>query len=194
MLTIIKLNGPMGEKFGRNWKLDISSPAEALSLIDANKPGLFSWIKNNLSKYDKYRIICEYHDGRKERLMKDEYIIPGKIKKISFTPITLGSGAVGRIVVGIILIIIGVFTSYAGGGVLVSIGIGLVLGGAIELLSPRPKKEKFSDRKDGDNKPSYYFNGPANTIEQGSPVQLVYGRILSGSHAISASVGVEQIL
>jgi len=38
------------------------------------------------------------------------------------------------------------------------------------------------------------LDGPANTTEQGVPVQLIYGRCLVGSHPISMGVTVDQLM
>ena len=67
------------------------------------------------------------------------------------------------------------------------IGAALILGGVVELLSPRPKKDDKADTN------SFYFDGPTNTEQQGSPVPLIYGRMLVGSHPISASISVDEI-
>lgn len=39
MLTKIVLGGAMGRIWGKEWFLDVNSPAEAIQMINANKPG-----------------------------------------------------------------------------------------------------------------------------------------------------------
>jgi predicted phage tail protein len=188
MLTTVILEGAMGKQFGRKWELEPCSPAEALRIIDANKPGMFAWIKGNLQKYGRYRVICEYPDGRKDELDGDTFAMNGKPSKIRFVPLIEGASAAARFVVGAILLIIAyVFPPSA--PYLAPIGAGLMIGSAIEMLSPRPKNDTDSgERKD---KTSRYFDGPVNTSMQGVPVPLIYGRVLTGSHAISASLTIE---
>lgn len=189
MLTKIILEGPMGKQFGREWELAVDSPAEALRMINANKPGVFAWIKANLSKYENYRVSCEYEDGTTEDLDNDTFPLRRKLKSIHFTPLIVGAGGVGKIVVGVVMIVAGVVFQQPW---LVSMGINMAIGGVISALSPRPKKsrEAESARSDGT---SYFFDGPVNTTQQGVPVPLIYGRILTGSHAISANLTIDQL-
>ena len=69
-----------------------------------------------------------------------------------------------------------------------SMGAGLVMGGVAGLLTPQPTNANPAAANAQNT--SYYFNGPVNTTMQGVPVQLIYGRCLVGSHAISASMTV----
>lgn len=188
MLTKIRLDGVLGKKFGREWDLSVSSPAEALRLIEANKPGLRNWIINNQDKYNAYRVTCTYADGHEEDLNDTSYDMSRLgLASIRFTPSVEGSGAAGKIIVGAILIA----ASFVPGlQMLFPIGVALVLGGVIEALSPRPKK---TDSQNDTGINSYYFDGPANTETQGSPVPLIYGRVLAGSHTISASISIDEV-
>ncbi len=187
MLTKVILDGPLGKQFGKVWELAVNSPSEALRLIDANKPGVFNWIRANLKKYDAYRVLVEYEDGRKEDLDNDSYVLTRKAKSIRFVPVTEGAGNTFKIVVGIILIVVGFVVPGAQG--LIGLGAGLLLGGIAGMLAPKPDAVK-----DRESKNSYYFDGPTNTANQGVPVQLSYGRCLIGSHTISAAVTVDQLM
>jgi predicted phage tail protein len=68
-------------------------------------------------------------------------------------------------------------------------GVALAMSGVIEILSPRPKKTDGQE----DEKKSFYFDGAVNTEMQGRPIPLIYGRVLTGSHPISASISVDEI-
>lgn len=187
MLTKVILDGPLGKQFGKVWELAVNSPAQALRLIDANKPGVFTWIRSNLEKYAAYRVLVEYEDGRKEDLDNDTFVLERKAKTIRFVPVTQGAGNTFKIVVGVILIIVGCVVPGAQG--LIYVGAALVLGGIAGMLAPKPDA-----MKDKETKNSYYFDGPTNTTTQGVPVQLTYGRCLVGSHTISAAVTVDQLM
>ncbi len=187
--TKVYLDGAMGKQFGREWELFVQSPDEALRVIDANSPGVFSWVRTNMAIYAQYHVIVEYEDGRSEELSDDTYSVARKMTSIRFVPLTQGAGALGRIVVGAILIVGGVIFEQPW---MINVGASLAIGGVIEMLSPRPSKG--SSDKAGDNKTSYFFNGPTNTTGQGVPVQLIYGRVLAGSHAISAAITVDQVI
>lgn len=194
MLTKVILEGPMGKKFGKEWELDVESPSEALRLIEANKPGLFAWIKQNLEKYSEYNVVCEYEDGSIESLDDESYKLNRQCTVIRFVPVIKGAGSTFRVVLGIVLIIVGVFTTIFGdySGSVIMLGVGLLASGVAQMLAPKPKMNDNSG-SDGRGEGSYFFDGPANTSTQGVPVQLIYGRCLVGSHTISAAVSVDQL-
>lgn len=190
-LTKVILEGPLGKQFGREWEFAIDSPREALKMVDANKPGVFGWIKQNLAKYSRYQVICERRDGTVEELDNDSYPLnQGNLKSVRFVPVIEGASNVFKVVVGIVLVVVGAVFQQPWA---VKIGVSLIVGGVIGALSPRPKMDSSGNRE-GDSKASYLFDGPANTTAQGSPVQLIYGRILAGSHSISAAVTVDQLM
>lgn len=189
MLTKIRLDGVMGKKFGKDWELDVSSPAEALRLIEANSPGLRHWIVANAKTYDAYRVTCVYEDDREEDLVDETYqMLRQNLKEIRFSPTVAGASGVVKAIVGVIAIAVAYFVPGPWSPYLYKIGAALILGGVIEMLSPRPKTGQNEESKS-----SFYFDGPANTERQGAPVPLVFGRVLAGSHPISASISVEEI-
>lgn len=188
-LTKVILDGPMGTRFGREWDLAVSTPAQALQLIEANKPGLTAWIRGNASKYANYRVSITDSAGKKMRLDGDTFNLHrSQPAIIRFTPVTAGASAGLRIVVGVALMISAIWLGppafYAGAS--------MALGGLIEILSPRPKTSTESSSDDSIN--SYYFNGPTNTTTQGNPVPLIYGRCLVGSQAVSSVITIDQMM
>lgn len=191
MLTTVRLDGVMGKKFGKSWELAVSSPAEALRMIEANRPGLRAWVVANQAKYDAYRIVCVFENGREEILDEDTFPIHrGQLKSIRFTPVVSGaSGSIGKIVVGALLIAASFIAPTAISPYLFNIGASLILGGIIETLSPRPKTQNSN----GEDISSFYFDGPVNTDRQGAPVPLIYGRVMAGSHPISASINIDEV-
>ncbi len=194
MLTKVILEGPMGKEFGREWELDIESPREALCLIDANAPGVFRWIRNNLKKYERYQVICEYENGQTEALSDTEYTNRHVAKVIRFVPLVDGAGSDGGIIqtiLGVVLIVVGVWNSNPN---LVAAGLSLMIGGIVSMLSPHPSKPDIEKDEQTNGVASYYFDGPTNTTGQGNPVQLIYGRTLVGSHTISVSATVDQLM
>ncbi len=190
MLTKVRLDGVMGKKFGKDWEFEVSSPAEALRMIEANKPGLRRWVVENIETYNAYRVTCVYEDDHEEDLSDESYqLVRKNLKEIRFTPTVAGASGVAKIIVGAIMIAVGYFVPGPWSPYLYKIGAALILGGVIEALSPRPKTKN----SDEGNETSYYFDGPANTEKQGAPVPLVYGRMMTGSHTISASISVDEV-
>lgn len=189
MLTKVRLDGAMGKKFGEEWNLQVATPAEALRLIEANKPGLRAWLIANAQTYNGYEVICTYVDGREEHLHDETFLLErDQLSEIRFVPVVIGASGVVKAVVGVIMVVAGVYFDQPW---LVKLGATMILGGVIEALSPRPKTGTNGNDEGRSN--SYYFDGPANTEIQGSPVPLIYGRLLVGSHPISASITVDEV-
>ena len=77
------------------------------------------------------------------------------------------------------------------GGLGMGIGIALTLSGIAQLLSPTPQVSSNGTEGEED-KPSFVFNGPVNRTEQGGPVTIVYGEIITGSVVGGGSIDVEE--
>lgn len=179
----------MGKALGREWKFqNIRSARHAIAMVNANTGKAFAWVRDNLKKYANYRVLLEYEDGRKADLDTREFtgMKQRGLKTLRFVPMVAGASGVARIVLGVAIMIVG-----WGNPAAISIGASLALGGVVELLSPKPKKQTASE---SENTNSHYFNGAANITDQGAPVQLIYGRCKVGSQAISASMTVDQLL
>ena len=65
-------------------------------------------------------------------------------------------------------------------------GISLLTAGVTSLMTPMPKFGDFREIEDGGSA-SYLFAGPENTIQEGGPVFVAYGRLLVGSHVIQSA-------
>src|SRR5687768_8437478 len=98
MLTQVTLYGPLADEFGKDWELDVSSPGEAMRLINANRPGFFNWVRGNLDKYDRYKVIVDYHNGKTEHLDEETIMIERKVRRIRIAPIVTGAGAIGKMI------------------------------------------------------------------------------------------------
>lgn len=199
MLTKIYLEGAMGRNFGREWTLDIHTPAEALQLIQANIPRFGQWIRDNLKRYEKCMIICKYADGRVEALDEKTMLMHKEAKEIHFVPTVYGAGKFMGAIVGAVMIVVGALCWWAGGGAwgvgpgislfgqsMIVAGAGLLLSTVVTAIMGRVKGNSGSD----DDQTSYYFNGAQNTTRQGVPVPLIFGRCKVGSAVISSSINV----
>ena len=208
MTTLVVLDGAMGDLFGREWDLHITSPVDALRIIDANNPDFLRWVRENLNTYEGYSVTCTYSNGVEAQISEQELLIDGEIEKLRFTPIVMGSGSNEiKLIVGIVILIavtyvtlgtgtpgaaLTLFGSKMAASIAVTtataIGVGLTMQGITGMMASTPSQNKGKDTK------SYYFNGAENTEGQGFPVPLIYGkRVLVGSHAISLDVSVNNI-
>lgn len=200
-LVHIQLGGALGKRFGRHWHLRASNAAQAINLIDANRPGLNAWIRRNAKVYDRYHVQVTTKNGASWSVDETEYMMKGvgkDVNKIRITPIPKGRG--GRtlgyvqVAIGAAMVIVGAFTEVFSAGTssqLVIAGIGMMMGGLVQILSPQAKNPEV---RQADNSDSFYFDGPQNTTNQGNPVQLNYGEeILVGSQIASSSITIDQI-
>ena len=184
-LTTIKLCGELGKKFGKTHKFAVASVAEAVKAMTVILPGFQSELMTRKDRGMAYAVFID-----KDNVGREEFANPVAGRTIKFVPILQGSknGGILQIVLGIVLIVVGAFTSYAGGSALISMGISMVLGGVINLLSPQ---QNISSKNNPNNGTSYNFSGPINTAAQGNPVPLLYGRMIVGSAVISAGIYAE---
>ena len=139
----------------------------------------------------------------------------------SITPVVAGAGGgFGRILLGAALIAVAIaapgagFSFAAGGftttgvaGTLVAspgfalasslaaaagtLGIGLVLSGVAQLLSPQPG---LQDLDESVRLESFSFSNVVNTARQGLPVPIAYGRVFVGSAVISSGLNVKEVM
>jgi predicted phage tail protein len=183
----IFLGGKLGKLFGFEWSLFIKSPAEAIRAINANTKGEFlRYIeKRGVEKYYKISI-----NSTKNRISEKELTKESDISILYISPIIKGnSSGIGKIIAGVVLIIIGAILIYTGigagfGAYAINLGVGLIVGGIIQLLTPMPTPPK--DRGDTQTAQSKLLSTP-NSIEQGSPLPIIYGRGLASSIPVSVS-------
>jgi predicted phage tail protein len=204
-MTTIYLTGRLGQLFGKEWKLDVFSPAEAVRAININTKGKFrDYLEKNKNKF--YKIAVQ---NKKNLLDKEELENRSGHSDIYVMPALKGSSSgIGKILAGVALIAL-TFVTFGGtapllaGGFLglsassaLTIGIGLgaslILGGITQLLTPTPN----FNTNPGDNsedRQSTLFQGNAASIYQGGSVGLIYGRALVAPMPICISAGTADV-
>ena len=221
------LDGILGDKFGREWNLDVASPGEAIIAINSQRKNFKTW----LIEADKEGLCFEVlfgdnEDEGVEDLIELVHPLP-EGKTITFVPIVEGSDNKGRgmikMAIGIAMIVISQGTAspqafevmmpgmaVPGGGtvgagaVLVpgtggawaaggwaniavgQLGWGLTFSGAAMYLTP-----EIADPEGANEDTNFLFNGAVNTVKQGVPVPVVYGRMGTGSVTAAASLFTE---
>jgi predicted phage tail protein len=185
-LTTIRLYGPLGAMFGRVHQMAVENAAEAVRALCSQLPGFERYLTE--SKDKGYGFAVFYG---KNNLKEEDLKVPAFGEDIRIAPIILGSKSGGwfNVIVGVVLIVVGVVVNYfapGAGAPFIKMGIGLVVGGVVQLLAPVPKGMGARDRPE--DRPSYAFNGPINTQAQGNPVMVVYGEVISGSAVLSAGI------
>lgn len=196
-LKTIRLYGVLGAKFGREHKLAIDSPREAIKALSVLYDGFEQFLANAHLKGLEFAVF-----KGKRNITEDELHLDTS-DDIRIAPVIKGSkrGGFFQTILGVAMIGAAAFLSgglsvafTAGGtwgGALAMGGAAMALGGVIQMLSPQPRG--LSIRQDADNKPSYAFGGAVNTTAQGNPVPLFYGldRREIGGAIISAGIYTE---
>lgn len=184
-LRTVKLYGPMRSRFGREYELNVSSPAEAIRALCAQVPGF----KQYLAEAKQRGLAFALFIG-KRNINEDGLHDPVGSDEVRIAPVIEGSkrGGFLQVVLGAVL----VAASFIPGlQTLMPLGISMALGGVAQMLSPQPKGLGAKD--DPNNQPSYSMNGTINTQAQGNPVPLAYGRVKVGSAIISGSITPEDL-
>lgn len=135
MLTKVYLEGAMGRNFGREWTLDINTAAEALQLIQANRPEFGQWIRDNLKRYTKCMIICKTKDGKTEALDDKTLLMKREVSEIHFIPWVEGAGKAFQYIVGAALIVIGAICYAYGGAAVAQLGTSMMVAGGGMIVS-----------------------------------------------------------
>lgn len=206
-MRLVRLNGELGKKYGRVHKLDVRTPAEAVRALLANFPSMQQDLATSHGRGVAYKCVVD-------REQVDEGVLTYPMSRtFSITPMVAGAGKVGSLVLGVALL--GLALAATGGlagigiagfgsaavpamttgigflgltyGNIAFMGIALILGGVSQMLAPTPKVPDSVEKKENP-----YFNGPVNSVQQGGPVPIGYGRAIVGSVVISAGVTIEQ--
>jgi predicted phage tail protein len=186
-IRTIRLYGKLGTKFGREFRLAVSSPAEAIQALCQMIPGFQRELVQSKDQGVGYAVFIG-----KRNLAEDELnTLPGS-QDIRIAPMLTGSkrGGIFQIILGAVLVVVGIWASQAFpmlGQALIGAGVSMVIGGVVQLLTPQPK----GLTNDRDDDPSYTFSGSVNTQAQGHPVPLLYGRMRTGSAVISAGISTD---
>jgi predicted phage tail protein len=175
MLTVI-FYGELRQRFGRRFVLDVRSPREALHALSMQLTGLRSWFREHGDQYFLVRGVQDYD------LTDLHYPQPNGILKV--VPLIQGAGAFGKIIAGIGLVALGIISGGTFAPAIISMGLALAMGGVAQMLAPRQSTTAGTPEKP-DNTPNLAFDGAVNTMGQGGPVPLGYGRLIIGSQIIS---------
>ncbi|WP_340608136.1 tail assembly protein [Xenorhabdus bharatensis] len=185
-LRTIRLYGVLGTHFGRVHNLAVSTPQEAIRALSVRMKG-----------FERFLLIAKAQGltfavfNGKRNISREELMFSGQ-DDIRIAPIIIGSKNAGvfQTILGAVMVVAGAFLwATPFGAPMVMSGVGMMLGGVVQMLSPMPGG--LARREDPDNKPSYAFGGPVNTVAQGNPVPIGYGRRRIGGAIISAGIYAE---
>ncbi|BDM23609.1 tail assembly protein [Pseudomonas sp. LRP2-20] len=181
-MTTIKLSGSLAQRFGRvhRRKLEEGTTSEAFGALKATLDGFEAEIKRLSGMGMRFAIFR----NRKNVGMDD--LGRRGTQEVRIVPVVEGSkrGGVLQTIIGVVLIVASFF-----GAPTLQIGIALVAGGVIQMLSPQAKG--LSQSAAPENLPSYAFGSAKNTTASGNPVPICIGERRWGGAVISASIRAE---
>ena len=201
-MKVVKVYGALKERLGQGtFELNVDTPAQAIKALCANFSGLDKWFIDNDQNGIAYRVLVGRSRITQENI--EELSYPWSEQEVfKITPVLTGAGrGFGRFLFGAALVTVGIMTGggaalFAKGGwaaasfttkAVIGIGAGLALGGIATMLSPQPKLPKDAKKNE-----SFGFGGVTNTIDQGVPVPICYGRLYVGCAAISVGLDTYQ--
>ncbi len=194
VMTTIKLSGSLASLFGREHQRLIGPTREAFRALSATIPGFEKFMNTSKARGLTFAVFVD-----KNNVTQDDLDFPNGGRTIRIVPIIMGSKRAGvlQTILGAVLVVVGVLGSTIGqawgGGVwgpaAWKIGAAMMVGGVVQMLSPQPAG--LASKQDAANQASYAFGGVTNTVAQGYPVPLLYGKRLIGGAIISAGIYVE---
>jgi predicted phage tail protein len=189
MMTVM-LYGDLGAKFGKVHKYAAKSAAECVRAMCATLPGFREYFAPNY-----YRVLRGGKEVLDEKSARDPQ---SSRESVRIIPVVTGakSGLFG-IVLGALLIWFSAGLAIPAIGLtastVASIGWSLVIGGVSQILFGQDAPDnKAQSYEAAENRPSYAFSGAVNTIQQGNPVALCYGKLIVGSQVISAGLSAQE--
>jgi|TARA_R100000458_G_scaffold1980_1_gene1672 predicted phage tail protein len=212
-MKVVKVYGALRKRLGQcRFEFDVSTPAQAIKALCVNFPGLDKWLIDSEKDGVGYRVAVSKEKVTEENVAP--LLMPFSDREVfSITPVVAGAGGgFGRILLGAVLIAVAIanpavgfglggasgFGAAAGAGFGASLaaaagtlGIGLVLSGVAQLLSPQPE---LQDLDESVRLESFSFSNVVNTARQGLPVPIAYGRVFVGSAVISSGLNVKEVM
>jgi predicted phage tail protein len=214
-LVTINLHGAIGKHIGEQYELAVESISEAIGAINTiTKNKLFKYLLEKDQRGAKYEVLINESPFISEVPLDNENISlenlnnselqvkRSDLRTIDIVPVIDGSGGGGGgrgkgvvgVVLGVLLVVVGIVAMGTPFGwaspYLITAGIGLIAAGVVALLTKPPKFEDFQETTNGKN--SYLFGGPANTVREGGPIPVGYGRLIVGSQVISTTYVIEK--
>lgn len=199
MIKTMRLKGPMAKMFGQVHQFHVSDLRELLRAMCSQVPGFKKYVSNAHLNGVRFAFF-----SGKDNIGLQEFDMSSAATEFEMEPILEGSkrGGTLQIIIGAVAIVAAFFTagtSLAAYGAaigtttavglattaLTSIGISMLLGGVVQMLTPQPKFNVGASSST-DNKPNYAFGAPVNTVAMGYPIPVLYGQREIGGAIISA--------
>ena len=183
-LVKIRMHGIFGERVGKEFNLAVNSVPEAFHAINvltndgwrrAQLQSLEDNLKYSIVINEKQLDLGSLNHINKDNMHKQEnidavrnselFLNPKEdLRSIDIVPVNEGGGGT-ELLVAIILTVVTTVVQ-------------------LMLMKP-PKFDDFREIEDTRKGQSYLFSGPQNTVNEGGPIPLGYGRALVGSQVVA---------
>lgn len=194
MMRAIYMHGALGARFGREVRLDVASPAEAVRALSVMLPGWRAHVE--AGAYQVFR----GRRGAGVDLAPQELHVQFSDADTELHIVPAATGAkregLGKVLAGTLLIaasfVIPGAWAIAGStvsGMVAQAGVAMALTGVGQMLSPRQSARGQNTKPAVD--PSDLFSGPVNVAAPGGAVPVVVGLCEVGSVVVSAAIHVE---
>src|ERR1044072_3818727 len=177
----INFHGYLKDLCPGEYEFSVKTIAEAIRAISSQLPGLKPHPVNG--RHMLSIVGCDSEEDLYKAFEGDSIdIVPAFVGNKSGS-----SGGWVQIVLGTVLVVVGVVLAvygYGAGIPLVTMGLGMILGGVSQLLAPTPERSKGKD----DPESSKYLGAPKNTTEYGTPIPIGYGEFKCFGHYLSFNI------
>jgi predicted phage tail protein len=217
-MKVVKVYGALRKYLGQcRFQFEADTPAQAIKALCVNFPGLDKWLLDSEQDGVSYRVSIGKEKVTEEDL--SPLVMPWSERQVfSITPVIAGAGRTGAMIgIGLALIAgaiilgpavggflgLGMGLANAAGagiiggvaaGLIGGLGASLVIGGIAQLISPQQTYSSAERGKEAARFESFTFSGITNTVQQGLPVPICYGRAYIGSSVISSGLDVDQLV
>ena len=183
MITVT-LCGELADIFIETIDIAVNSVAEAIAALRANFPRFSTYLYEAAHRGVNYQIKVGYQEIDETQLCSP---ISHQVRSIRIIPVIAGSGTIGRIIGGVVLLGLGLAgVGFLGlGSLQIALIGGAMLLGGISTLFGRVNSPA-DDASDG--KKSLLFSAPSTTQQEGGRVPIAYGVVLCGLYVVNAKV------
>lgn len=169
MLTTIRLNGILGDKFKPEIQAEVTNLRHVMSCLSANFPEFKSYLLSQDYLYE----VCIVKGQLEQRLSEDNLanlsLMPLDGATVIIAPAIAGSGDKARgLVTAAALIGIGLIPGNPMAGYFIASGVSMALQTILYGYPEKPKKEEST----------VFFQSSGAVTEEGTPVPLVFGEVL----------------
>jgi len=199
MLSKIRLYGRLAEVCGNTttYEAVLNTPTDAIRFLINNFKNASKHISQN-----NYQIYVG-----DENIEEQSLSFPCRGEEIKIIPVISGSGNVGKIIAGVVLIgaafafsggaglgilgkpIVSSAGVFSGAALAGKVGMLLLLSGVAGLLTPTPEIPE----NEGDPTRSFSFSGVQNNANAGTAIPICYGHVICGSIPVSAKLTTNDI-